>query len=364
VRNNALLILLFTESLSADFSLSNAYPIFRILLLFYKYRNPVSDLASKFTNPVLRNLFQMALDWGPNCSAFPIWTLSLMAQGNAGYPMGGSLPLIESVEQKFKTLGGKIHFHSKITRIITENDFSTGIELEDGSVKNADIIISASDGYSTIFNWLGGKYTGSKITHAYQSLKLFSPLVYVSFGINGNFSQEPHTIRFALKKSFRIGQDEIKNLSLYNYSFDPSMAPEGKCVFILMIRTKYEYWERLKDNRELYLAEKNRIGEEVINGLSQLYPGIREKIEVMDVATPLTFVRYTGNREGSYQGWVLDKKGLTMRIPVTLPGLKNFYMAGQWVSPGGGLPSGLITGRNVIRKICKTEKRKFVTSQE
>jgi hypothetical protein len=33
-------------------------------------------------------------------------------------------------------------------------------------------------------------------------------------------------------------------------------------------------------------------------------------------------------------------------------------------SPGGGLPSGLITGRHVIRKICKSEKKKFVTVQD
>jgi phytoene dehydrogenase-like protein len=340
---------------------STIYPTLRILRMFYKYRNPVANLASKFKNPVLRELFLMVFDWGPMCAAFPLWTLALMAQGNGGYPIGGSLAFIGSIEKRFRDLGGEIHFNSRITRILTENDTATGIELEDGSTIKADVIISAADGYNTIYKLLDGKYTGKKITHAYQSLKLFPPLVFVSLGIDANFSQEPHSITFSLKTPFRIGPDEIKLLFIKNYSFDPTLAPERKCVLTLMIPTDYEYWEGLKDNRERYLAEKTRIGKEVINGLSQVYPGIMDKIEVMDIATPLTFVRYTGNYKGSYEGWMLDKKALIQQIPMTLPGLNSFYMAGQWISPGGGLPSGLITGRNAIRKICKSEKKKFVS---
>ncbi len=347
-----------------DIKISNLYSTIRIIMMFYKFRNPMHDLTSKFKNPVLRDLFEMALGWGPMCAGFSLWALALMAQGNAGYPIGGSLKLIESVEKRYRDLGGKIHFKSRIKRIITDNNTASGIELDDGSIIKSDIIISAADGYSTIFNWLEGKYTGKKITRTYQSLKLFPPLVYVCIGVNGNFTKEPHSIHFQLNTPFRIGPDEIKHLFLKNYSFDPTLAPEGKCVFTLMIDSNYEYWKGLENNNELYLAEKDRIGNEVVKAISQLYPGFRDKIEEMDIATPLTFVHYTGNYKGSYQGWMLDKKALSIQIPMTLPGLKNFYMAGQWVAQGGGLPSGLITGRNVIRKICKSQKKKFVTSRD
>jgi phytoene dehydrogenase-like protein len=131
-----------------------------------------------------------------------------------------------------------------------------------------------------------------------------------------------------------------------------------------MIPTDFDYWKALHEDREAYLAEKKRIGDEVIKGLGQIFPDLPGKVEVTDVATPATFVRYTGNYRGSYEGWILDKTALTKQIPQTLPGLENFYMAGHWVSAGGGLPAGLITGRNVIKKICKKEKVKFVTTRE
>jgi len=53
-----------------------------------------------------------------------------------------------------------------------------------------------------------------------------------------------------------------------------------------------------------------------------------------------------------------------VRVPSTLKGLKNFYMIGQWTSPGGGLPSGLITARSAMKKICKREKMQFVTNRD
>jgi phytoene dehydrogenase-like protein len=50
-------------------------------------------------------------------------------------------------------------------------------------------------------------------------------------------------------------------------------------------------------------------------------------------------------------------------MPIVLPGLSNFYMAGQWVNPGGGLPPAAMSGKKVIKEICKREEKKFVSSK-
>jgi phytoene dehydrogenase-like protein len=44
----------------------------------------------------------------------------------------------------------------------------------------------------------------------------------------------------------------------------------------------------------------------------------------------------------------------------TLPGLKDFYMAGQWVEPGGGVPTAAMSGRNVIQILCKRDRKSFL----
>ena len=81
-----------------------------------------------------------------------------------------------------------------------------------------------------------------------------------------------------------------------------------------------------------------------------------------DIATPMTWVRYTANWRGSYQGWMATIETFMMQMRKTLPGLENFYMAGQWVNPGGGIPTAVISGRNTIQIICKKDKKKFITS--
>ena len=82
----------------------------------------------------------------------------------------------------------------------------------------------------------------------------------------------------------------------------------------------------------------------------------------MDEATPLSYERYTGNWQGSGCGWLLTPRTLPLMlrgIPKTLPGLRDFYMAGQWVEPGGGLPFVAMSGRNAIQMICAHEGRPF-----
>ena len=109
-----------------------------------------------------------------------------------------------------------------------------------------------------------------------------------------------------------------------------------------------------------YQAKKQRIADVVIASLEKGLPDIRQAIEVIDVSSPATVIRYTSNWRGSYEGWLLTP-GMGYRpLRNTLPGLRHFLMAGQWVMPGGGLPSGLFTARSAIRAVCKADRMPFL----
>jgi len=53
------------------------------------------------------------------------------------------------------------------------------------------------------------------------------------------------------------------------------------------------------------------------------------------------------------EGWLYTPATGIRQLPCVLPGLEGFYMVGQWISPGGGLPAGLMTGRSVSKRIAK-----------
>ena len=59
------------------------------------------------------------------------------------------------------------------------------------------------------------------------------------------------------------------------------------------------------------------------------------------------------------EGWLL-MPGIGFKpLRSTLPGLRQFLMVGQWVMPGGGLPSGLITARSAVQWVCKQDRVPF-----
>jgi len=140
------------------------------------------------------------------------------------------------------------------------------------------------------------------------------------------------------------------------------MAPAGRTALTLMLNTDYEYWKKLAQDKTTYNRKKEEIAGRVIEVLDQRFPGISSQVEMINVATPMTFERYTGNWKGSFEGWLITPANanvLMKPMSQSLPGLRNFYMCGQWVEPGGGLPTGIMSGRRLIKNLCREDRKKF-----
>jgi phytoene dehydrogenase-like protein len=159
-----------------------------------------------------------------------------------------------------------------------------------------------------------------------------------------------------------IGGGEHRRLHVRINNYDPTLSPAGKTVLTAMIDSDYDYWKELKKDPDRYKREKDLMAAAVVSMLEGRFPGISKQVEMVDVATPVTFERYTGNWKGCYEGFLTTPKTQRMQMSKTLPGLDGFYMVGQWVSPGGGLPSGVMTGRHVTQLLCKRDGRRFTTS--
>jgi len=191
---------------------------------------------------------------------------------------------------------------------------------------------------------------------------VFPSLVFVSLGVARKFDSEPHDLVFSLKKPVVVDDSiSYENLPVRIFNFDPTLAPAGKTPITVMLGTyNHEFWVKLKeDYEEKYIQEKERIAAEVIEALEERFGNIKSNIEVLDVSTPAFIIRYTNNWKGSFEGWQPGPGTLLLRMDKSLPGLKNFYMIGQWVEPGGGLPPAIMSGRNVTQIICKKDRKKF-----
>ncbi len=324
-------------------------------------RISIAEFVKRLKNPLLKTAF-LAF-WHPEMVMTTIIvTLAWLHKRTAGYPMGGSGAFIQSVVERYEKLGGYIDYHSKVEKIITYDDNAVGIQLDNGKQYFADYIISAADGYTTIFKMLEGKYIDDTIKQVYTCFKPFPSIFYIALGIDEAFDELESTVvgyNLALPKPLQIGNTVHERATVQIYNFDPTLAPKGKTLMTCFLATDYDFWEELYHHREQYEAEKDKVLSNFIENLLHHFPHIADKIEMKDCATPMTYKKYTGNFRGSYEGWLPTPEASKIHIKKTLPNLHRFYMIGHWVETGGGLPPAAMSGRNVIQLICHKENKKF-----
>jgi phytoene dehydrogenase-like protein len=327
----------------------------------------VTEFASRFKDPLIRDGILGAM-YGVSESLFPlIMSLGPMSRKAAGYPIGGSLEFARGIERRFTSLGGRVSYGARVTKVLEENGRAIGVRLADGSEVPADYVVSACDLKASLTSLLDGKRMDPVHRELLSSGKLIDPMVQVSFGVDMDLSGGPPAMSDSIKLSepINLGGRRLEWLSYKNYAFDPTTAPPGKTVLISMFLSDWEYWEKFEADPSAYAAEKKRTADHCARALESRYPGLGSRIEMTDVATPLTYARYTGNWKGVYMTWLLSPEFQRRHryVPKTVPGLDAFYIASMWTSPPGGLPGAASAGRGVVQLLCARDRKRFITTK-
>jgi phytoene dehydrogenase-like protein len=130
---------------------------------------------------------------------------------------------------------------------------------------------------------------------------------------------------------------------------------------MLFISFSYEYWKEVKENGR-YTEEKEKIAADVIEALTAQMPEIAGKVEVYDVATPLTYERYCGNWQGSWMTMMAH----TMKVypyPPVVSNLSGVYFAGHRMRAPGGMPVAAMSGRTAVQYLCRDTDTLFVSEE-
>jgi phytoene desaturase len=348
----------------------------RVMRYAVRYNLSVAEYCQRIQHPDLRwALTNFFLPEMPMLFLFML--LGQLGSGQLASVDRGSLEFAVAIARRYLALGGKITYGARVEEILVEGpdagswkleagkrsregaarhsgagrSRAVGVRLADGTEHRADVVVSAADGYSTIFEMLGGRFVDDAVRKRYEEWPLFRPIIMVSFGVARMFEGQPPLSMISLVRPISHGAKAIDSMTFRIFQ-GPPMAPPGKTVVQATVETDFDAWWALKDDKAAYEAEKARVAAELLDRLEAHLPGISAAVEMTDVATPWTFWRITRNRRGAYEGWLMTKEMMTTRLPKTLPGLDGFYMAGQWVEPGGGVPAVLPSGRQVVQLIC------------
>ncbi len=319
----------------------------------FKYYGKRYDMPmSTYTSAVKAPWLKWVLDYlfTPDVPAWFVFSLlGELERGHWGYIKNGSKSFVDAIEKKYKSLGGDIRFHSPVTKILVKDGKACGVKLKDGKEQLADYVISAGDGYTTLYKLLEGKYVTEQLEHRYKTWPVCKPFMFVSFGLNRDLSKETPYNTIALDQPLKYGNGMQTNaIFLRITNFSKVFAPPGKSVLQVEFESEWEYWDKLRNsNRQEYMKQKQELASAALVKLEKHYPGITQQVEMTDVATPATTQRFTMNKNGSWGGFEMTAGGLRDDRERVLPGLRNFYMAGQWALSGGVTPC-LFSGKHAV----------------
>ena len=338
------------------------------LPVLFKYgTQTIRQFISKINDPAMAAVFSNLAHFGG--LDLPLLTVLLpLAYAHrkmAGIPRHGWLSFARAIERRFIELGGTIRYKAKVERLIVENGAVRGVVLAGGACLYAHRVLSAADGRFSE-SLLLGKQEG-ETNRQYHPQDISDQPAQVNIGVDEDFSAEDGPVTYILTDRFKAAGREHERITVHNKYYDPDAAPKGKSALTVFLDSDYPWWKEVATDPARYQAEKERCANRVIEVIERYHPGFRDRIEVIDVSTPLTRERYTGNWMGAMQA----RKPDAHMIRTLLQGapryadreVKGLYMAGQWVEAWGGITTAARSGRKAIQAMCKNDGKRFSTTR-
>ena len=292
-------------------------------------------------------------------------------------PEGGSQVFPEWLSHVVDYYNNDVFFKCKVNKIITENKVSKGVELESRGVTytvNSKYVVAACDVETLYEKMLPPDAVSEEFKAKLRKAELYSSSVTLSIALDCptqdlGFGEELVFISKdgIPKKAHADGNPHTSGISILAPSYrDPSLAPADKGTLTIYIGSDIKYmdnWGAQKDEKGNFIRgeEYNRIKEEVaqilIDRVELQYPGFKEHILFCDIATPITHLRYTGNKNGSIMGARPGKENMKAGLAHIQTPIKNLLLGGQWAELGGGVPIAVKAGTNAALMILKYDKK-------
>jgi len=264
---------------------------------------------------------------------------------------------VQRIVKTFTGLGGELLCNTRADRIIIENGKAIGV-MTGGKRLDADAVIVTADtmAIDQLFD------EPPKAPWLEEMRKVCEPtmVTFICLGINADLSKYAKNYVFNPEQPIALGDKIFEHLPINNYAGDAVYSPKGKTAITIQLNgDTYDFWKKAKEEG-CYTDEKKKIADAVIAALTIQIPEIKDKIEVCDVATPLTYERYCGNWKGSWMTEMTPNMKMKNYPPV-IKGLSGLYFAGQRMMPPGGLPPALASGRAAVQHLCKDTGTVFVS---
>jgi phytoene desaturase len=322
------------------------------------FRKPMGLWANEhLRSATLRRFFTSVVP--EDCPVlFFLMVLGYLERGYLSRPVGGTTRFRDALVTSYQRLGGELRLHATVDEILVEDGRARGVRLEDGTILPADAVVCTSSAPETVLRLLGGRFGAQETLDHMKRWKMVPPILLASFGVSAPLADLPQILFLDALPAFEVGGLRSERLYVRICNDDPSLAPSGHAVVQATVPTDYVWWAT---RGAAYETAKEAAARTVLAQIDRAIPGVWDAVCMIDVATPLTYWHKTRSWRGAYEGWMPNSESFFGHVRKKLPGLEGFYMAGQWVEPGGGVPTAVMSGRQAAQLLCADHGRRFVS---
>lgn len=311
--------------------------------------------ARRFRSPILRKLISSVINPEQNALSL-VYTMSTFCYGDSGYPEGGSLRMARNMADTFIALGGEIRYNTTVLEVVMDGNKATGVRTASEFIPSDAVVIS-SDARKAI-DRLFSEPLGDKWARQMRRNLETEQCMFIGVGVRADLSAWPRSMQCVLDEPLEVAGLSISILPIHNYSKERDYAPEGcSAVTTLLSGPSYGFWKAAREDGS-YRRKKEEIIARFVEILSRFIPETKGKVEVTDMATPLTYERYCDTYDGSYMT-LWRPWHLTSVAPIRYK--EGLYFTGQRTSLSGGLPIAGGSGRMTAQHLCRDFDMEFVS---
>lgn len=282
--------------------------------------------------------------------------------GGTYYIQGGGNALAKSLANIIKRHDGLIFTNEKVIEIQQDHGVVTSITTNKQQTYHGDIFILNGDPITLLNCMNENAYTnkerslfinneiGMSLTQLYLAVDA-PPQVY---GLHkaDYFFDDFEGLEFG-KRYIDSADYNNTPIGIVNYNLcDVSLNPE--IGFIAL--TVGDYISNWPKDKKAYQEQKAYVTDLLLKRLFSYFPKLKGHIINIELGTPRTMLRYSGNTNGAVYGFSQNQNHAGLKRPSVKGFLQNLYYASAWVQPGGGYEGVLRSGFMCSDLIVKNEK--------
>jgi len=291
-------------------------------------------IGSQGTSPPEMSMLNLAFMWNA-MSEVGIW-----------FPSGGIHGLCRRLEEAVLSRGGEIKTAAPVTEIIVHKGRADGVRTDGGDYK-AGWFVSNADYKKTFLELMDFSGIDEAFLGIVRDVPYTGSELCVYLGVRArdiDFSRMKATHVFFQKE---VRQDAVNNLEDFDsrevevcrWSDNAvDSAPSGRASLVLRVSFPYHhfsFWRTAEKRRKKgYKEYKTDLAGRLIETVEHILPGLSGSIEVMKVATPLTYRDCCQRFCGSVAGWTWSAESASIlpgKLLIETP-IRNLFMAGIYAA--------------------------------